>query len=360
MKIKPLCFYAVILTSFLTFCNNSHIDNTPAPPIGGYNVYMGHIHNHTAFSDGKGTPYEAFAYARDIAKMDFLGITDHAEKINNEKWAILASAADEYNQDNRFVTFRGFEWSSSSNYGHIAVIETADYCRSDDTATDSFEKLCSWIKSRNGIAFFNHPGREDYNNREFNHFTTTPVDNFAGMELWNKKKGFDEFYYNDGYTTGDGNMGYYDEALQRGWHIGASGSGDDHSATWGTKQPFRLAVLARSKTRKDIITAFRERRFYSTLDLNLSLSFKINKKEMGSRISPGAYMAEIRADDGSEDDTFISVVLIKNGIIINSWSPGQKNIDITQNITASTNEYYYIRVKQSDGDEAISSPIWIE
>jgi len=355
----------IFLIAFLVFtgCSNNHAgtkdDAVSAASIGGYNVYMGHLHNHTTISDGNGTPSEACAYARDVARMDFFGVTDHANAMNPTLWNALQTVADSYNQDGVFVTFWGFEWSSSKKYGHVTIINTPTYCADSDQDTDTFDELCAWLSVHNGIAFFNHPGREDATGEEFNHFNRAPVDQVVGMELWNKDNGFNVYYYNDGYDRSDNGLGYYDEALSRGWHIGASGSGDDHSGTWGTRQPFRVAVLSPTKTRTAILNAFAERRFYSTLDTNLALSFKINGREMGSRINPGMYSMEILADDGSAHDVFSTIDLIKNGTVLRSWNPHQKTITITFSLNVSSGDYYYIRVKQADGDEAVSSPIWI-
>ena len=41
------------------------------------NVYFGNLHSHTSYSDGSGTPDEAFTHARDVARLDFLAITEH-------------------------------------------------------------------------------------------------------------------------------------------------------------------------------------------------------------------------------------------------------------------------------------------
>lgn len=109
---------------FFYSCRVEKPDNAPGPTAGGYFVYMGHIHNHTIISGAKGTPEEAYAYARDIAGMDFLCITDHAEEVSSREWTDLTAAADLYNDDNSFVTFRGFEWSSSSIYGHVSITGT--------------------------------------------------------------------------------------------------------------------------------------------------------------------------------------------------------------------------------------------
>jgi hypothetical protein len=45
-------------------------------------LYKGEVHAHTSESDGEGTVEAAYAYARDVAKLDFFAITDHSNSIN--------------------------------------------------------------------------------------------------------------------------------------------------------------------------------------------------------------------------------------------------------------------------------------
>ena len=44
-----------------------------------FNVYFGNLHSHTSYSDGSGTPDEAYRHARS-AGLDFLAITEHNHK----------------------------------------------------------------------------------------------------------------------------------------------------------------------------------------------------------------------------------------------------------------------------------------
>ncbi|MFC1844626.1 S8 family serine peptidase [Thermodesulfobacteriota bacterium] len=324
-----------------------------------YNVYYGHLHNHSNVSDGDGTPAVAYNYAKNVAGLDFFSLADHASAITNTEWTSIKAAADFYNEDGVFAAFWGFEWSSSNNYGHIAVINTDDYCTSTNSATNTFDELLSWLDTRDGVAFFNHPGREDDNDIEFNHFNSQPSDKFVGIELFNKGAGFSSYYYNDGYYSNDGNKSFYDEALERGWDIGASGGEDNHSGTWGTTQnDYRMGVLAEAKTRAAIYNAFMERRFFSTLDKNIALSFELNGQQMGSVVNPGSYGCVIKATDG-DAELFTEIQLIKNGALFQSWYPDENGPVITFPLTTLDGEYYYIKVTQADGDEAISSPIFI-
>jgi predicted metal-dependent phosphoesterase TrpH len=327
------------------------------PSIGGFNVYYGHLHNHTAVSDGTGTPAQAYSYARDVAHLDFFGLAEHANLMSSTEWTTVKSAANSLNADGIFTTFYGFEWTTFLSYGHVAVINTEDYC-STASPTNTFTGLLTWLNARNGIAFFNHPGWDVLAFQEFNHFSNPPSEKFVGMELWNDHDGFNKYYYNDGFYSNDGNKGYFDEALTGGWKIGAAGSDDNHTSTWGTATDWRIGVLSNKLSRTEIMNAFLARRFFSTLDKNLSISFKINGSEMGSTIAGGTWNAIIKASDG-DGEIFDQVVLVKNGSVLNSWSPWVAQPEITQNIICNKDDYFYIRVRQADGNEAISSPIFI-
>ncbi|MFT3753263.1 MAG: fibronectin type III domain-containing protein [Paludibacter sp.] len=331
--------------------------NATSPSIGGYTVYYGHLHNHTIYSDGGGTPAQAYSYAKNKAKLDFFGISDHDTYLDSLKWSDTKAQADIYNQDGVFSTFMGFEWSYFAGYGHVTVIGTPDY--TTYVVTNTFDKLKTWLSNRTGIAFFNHPGREDTNNVEFNHFNGTPSNKFVGIELWNKTEGFSSFYYNDGYAANDNSKSYYDEALNSGWKIGASGSGDDHNATWGTAEDSRMAILANNLTRADLWEAMLARRFYSTMDKNLALSFKINNQEMGSTVASGTYTFQIEASD-SDGEIFTNIKLYnKAHNVVQEWTPNSAIVNISSTFTTSNSDYYYVKVTEEDGGEAISSPIWI-
>jgi hypothetical protein len=327
--------------------------------IGGFNVYYGHLHNHCNISDGTGSVGQAYIYAKNTGNLDFFSVADHEYSMTAAEYTQMKKTADSINADGVFTAFYGFEWSHST-YGHVAVIGSSDYCTSAASATNTFSELVTWLSSRDVVAFFNHPGRQNGSPFvEFDHFNSTPSDKLVGMELWNKLDRFEDYYYNDGFATGDGTMGYYDEALTRNWKIGAGGSEDNHWGSWGTYTSSKMAILANAKTRTDIMNAMKARRFYTTYDKNLGLSFKINGSEMGSTITGGTFTMQIQATDGTSD-VFSQVQLLKDGAVVNTWTPNTTAVNISQSLSCSDGEYYYVRVKQTDADEAVSSPIWIE
>jgi len=333
------------------------------PSVGGYHVYYGHLHNHTSYSDGLGTPAQAYAYARDNAHLDFLGLADHTTAnsydISPEEWDDTRIQANAFNMDGAFVTFFGFEWTHDT-IGHVTVVN-ADSVGHRSGITD-FASLVSWLSGRDAVAFFNHPGRCDSNGIFSYNSGITPSLRFVGMELWNTNDGFPVYYDNNGYTTGD-NRGNFDEALANGWMIGAAGSGDEHGNTWGKTQDCRLAILADHLTREDLYAALKARRFYSTLESDIRLSFKMNGREMGSSIPAGPCALQIEAVDGG-GESFTTVVLYdRNRHRLKTWKPGAAAFTIHDSLTVSAGDYYYVKVIQADSSgmagQAISSPLFV-
>lgn len=344
-----------------------------SPTIGGYNVYFGHLHNHTSYSDGQGTPAQAYTTAK-ANGLDFFGLSDHSHLLSDAEWAATLVEAENYNQENVFTTFRGFEWTSST-LGHVTVVNTPSYINTT-SPYETFGKLCAWLEMQDCIAFFNHPGYYNSTGAEFSHFAGVPVtEKIVGMEFWNKTDGFSKFYYSSsngtlvgGYYAGDG-MAYYDEALQRGWRIGAQGSEDNHVASWGNLTNYKTAVLATANTRAELLAAYKAKRFYTTRYNSIAMSFKIDGNEMGSTVTPGTKTMFIEISESNSARTVRKVELLKNGVVIRTWNPSQNNVTINETLDGVDGDYFYIRSHEyyagnSANDfcqiTAVSSPIWIE
>ncbi|HNW90519.1 MAG TPA: metallophosphoesterase [Bacteroidales bacterium] len=354
--INPLAVFLITLLS--SSINAQH------PSIGGYNVYFGHLHNHTYYSDGTGSPAQAYSYARDTAGLDFFGLADHDyienyAELTAPEYSDIIAQANANNSDGVFTTFYGFEWSDWT--GHIAVVNADDFTTNQVTTT--VNSLMSWISTRPGVvAFFNHPNKYGTHGQYSYNAAIPACKQMVGMELWNAHDGFWRHYYDIGYDSTD-NKGDFDEALSNGWMLGACGSADDHSATWGTAQNFRMAILSDSLTRSHLLAAMKARRFYSTLEQDILLSFKINGQEMGSAILSGTYSLQIQGLDGGGEN-FTKVALYdKNHNCIKTWSPNSSSFNITDSLIVTGGDYYYVKVLQadssSDAGEAITSPIFV-
>jgi hypothetical protein len=119
-----------------------------------------------------------------------------------------------------------------------------------------------------------------------------------------------------------------------------------------------MAILATNLSRTTLLAALKARRFYSSRDKNLALSFKCNGAEMGSKVPGGTLNFQIEATDG-DSETFTQVELVKNGTIINTWMPNSTHPLLTYSATGNQGDYFYAKVFQGASWTAISSPIFI-
>jgi hypothetical protein len=109
-------------------------------------IYWGDLHNHSNFSSdaalfcGQGislSPADALAYARDVAKLDFVALTDHADMRSDiqgvaDNWLRYQAIMNLMNDEGAFIIFPGWEYTntvglaptagSTTGYGHKNVI----------------------------------------------------------------------------------------------------------------------------------------------------------------------------------------------------------------------------------------------
>ena len=327
------------------------------PNRGEYKLFHGYLHAHTSYSDGKGTPEEAYTMVRDVAKLDFFAVTDHAELIAvwpwDNKWEEIKKVADSFNKDHEFVALHGFEWSSPI-FGHINVLHSHKLTNS--ILKIRVKDICKWIAEQpEAFARFNHPGRDKLG-VEFDHFKLYPevVEQMTSVEMFSKTRGIGH-HVSNGYGE---KYNYLDDANLNGWKVGVVGGQDNHEKNWGLRNNFNVGAWATELTRKGIIDAYRARRTYASEDRNLSLSFKIDGAQMGSFLRQGAKTMTIKLSDPDREN-FTQVDIYKNGILFRRLPTKGSEPEISLDIKTVSEDYYYVLVTQQDGDKALSSPIWI-
>lgn len=165
-------------------------------------VFFGNLHSHTSYSDGSGTPDDAYRHARDVARLDFLAITEHnhalAEngaspdradgiliatqpQLYNGSAQSLLAAAQRANQDGQFVAIYGQEFSSISTGNHVNVfgVDTVIPVNSG-----FFRALTRWMDDHpdefgeRPLVQLNHPADFDQPAKEYG------ADDFGSRPNW--------------------------------------------------------------------------------------------------------------------------------------------------------------------------------
>jgi hypothetical protein len=273
------------------------------------NVYFGNLHSHTSYSDGVGTPDDAFRHARNVAKIDFLAITEHnhirAESGagDREDGILIATRPELYNgtgpealiptaarwtEDGKFIALYGQEYSTISSGNHVNVF---DVPRVITVPNGEYKQLLAWLDSNrdtNGgipLIQFNHPGLFNNPGKEYGRHK------FSSTEEWIRSLDPNvkliEVLNGPGLNRGSEFRSEvvqeddYFRYLNLGFHLAPSTGQDNHYDNWGSLTDARVAVLADSLTKQNILQALKNRRAYATEDKNLRIIFRVNGHLMG-------------------------------------------------------------------------------
>ncbi len=79
--------------------------------------YWGDMHGQSGESVGINTAQEYFHFARNLAFLDATSHQANDFQVNNAFWNLINQLTAEYQEDGRFVTFPGYEWSGNTAVG---------------------------------------------------------------------------------------------------------------------------------------------------------------------------------------------------------------------------------------------------
>jgi len=317
------------------------------------------LHNHSLHSDGEGDPALAFDSMR-TAGLDVAALSDHSTLsyglpmnvcpdsecqslagINEETWAHARQLADVAHVDGEFVALRAFEWSSPT-LGHMNVwfserwmdpLHTAGAGTGEGAAQflhdeanvpaelmaplDAIVKgaptppvgmalFYEWLTAdpgrpvigggADGIAGFNHPGREP---GRFSNFRLQPAvrDRIVSVEMFNRRE---DYIYEGTNSIAESPL---NECLNAGWRVGLTGVTDEHGTDWGFPDgKGRAGLYVTELTRAGVRDALADRRFFATRLRGLRLDAAANGVRMGKTLAhtSGPVTFQIDIDRGPE------------------------------------------------------------
>lgn len=315
--------------------------------------FYGIPHCHTAFSTGRGTPYDAFEYGKNNG-LDFMIITDHNSYLgkdiywNNKqvsRWNILNAMTERFSKKaESFLPMIGFE-TKTSIYGDFNIINSSTFFTG---VIKDLKLLLLWmLNNPESIVTINHP-HKNITYLEYNELLNKII---TSIEVGNGS-------YPNKYIRHDK---YYYYLLDKGWKLGAINSQDNHRVNFGDSDNL-TGVLCYDLDATSLIEAFRLRRTFSAESRTLNMYFTINDNLMGDEIT--------LSDDTLRFMIFVEdiKIKIKSIEIVSNKSTIIKKID---NINLNSIKYLYdhhhdeketwflIRVWQYDNRLSISSPIFI-
>jgi hypothetical protein len=333
-------------------------------------VLWGDLHGHTQLSDGTGTPEDYFAYARDVAALDVIALTDHDHwgmrflDDNPGVWKTIEDAALRFDEPGRFVALVGFEWTSwLHGHRHVLYFDGEPRILSSlDPRTEDPALLWKALEGREVVTIAHHSaGGPVSTNWDF-----VPPPELEPVTEVVSVHGSSEASDTPGkiYSAVPGN--FVRDALDRGMEFGFVGSGDSHDGHPGLAHLASpsggiAAIFSEERTRDGILEALRARRTYATNGPRIWLRTWLDESEMGTAISPsGGSAHELRFVVASPGEVE-RVDVIRSGALVRAV-PGSGRREISETLSLPPlrdREYVYIRVVQEDGGAAWSSPVYV-
>lgn len=336
-----------------------------------YTLYWADLQGHCNVCDGTGTPEDYYRYARDVARLDAVALTDHDHwgyrplDEAPETWRRLCELSRAMNQPGRFVAFPAYEWTNWT-FGHQHVLflreEQAEIIPWHRPQSDHPQELWDRLAGRDCLTIPHHPGGAPiptcwkYHDPRFQ-----PVVEMASVH------GVSEFVGHPRSIGSPEPSGMVQAALARGYRLGLIGSGDTHDGHPGLGSPGRRAglagIYATELTREAIFEALRARRAYATTGCRAILRFHMGDTPMGG-------VAHL-PDENAKREFSVSVLgdaPVSSVTIVKSNRPAETRPADGPIVSwtwadpepARHGDYYYARIVQSDNEWIWSSPIFIE
>jgi lamin tail-like protein len=381
--------------------------SVPTVVLGQEHVYFGNLHSHTSYSDGSGTPAQAYQFARDSAHLDFLAITEHnhsaAEGSGDRRDTLLIAknptlyqgpqaaalipTANRLNRDSQFVTLYGQEFSTIGGGNHVNLYGVKEVI---NVPSGRFDLLIDWLRAhpdslgRPIIMQLNHPTLFDDTTKEYG------ADDFPSVAAWVaalaphaaliEVLNGPALVATVGHRSAEVMNADFLNYLNRGFRVAPTGDQDNHYKTWGAITESRTGVVAPALTREAILDALRERHVYATEDRNLELIGRVNDHLMGSIIPPPApgsplditlsihdrdepaatYWVEVLADSVPGG----AVAQVAEVFPIVGNNPPNLPYVLDGVRFQGAGEYLFLRVRQigEDGldDRAWTAPVWFD
>jgi hypothetical protein len=307
-------------------------------------------------SDNADLPLVASEYCLDPLVAPSCALADPVNPLDSfRKWDATLEQARAASTPT-FTGFRGFEWTSD-RYGHINVyFSQNDANAKGDGGYATMDAFYSWFAraaslggGSDGLATFNHPGAKSLSDSDpgfnWNDFAYVPQADtrMVGIEVFNDRRDY-----------GD----YYAHALDKGWHLGAIGAedlGHHYTDDWGGPSWAKTVILAENRSEPALKAAMLARRFYAIRRPGIKLTYTVDGRPMGSRITHTEGKA-VKTRATINDPTAKLQLVTSGGRVVAS---GLGTLS-TSPKASKQDRYYFVRALDGAGNPiAYSSPVWV-
>jgi len=277
--------FRILSESGELLCESNPIRIEPVPADGSLH-YWGDLHGQSEETVGTNSARQYFEFGRDKA---FLDVTSHQGndfQITREFWDELNRLTAEFNEDGRFITLPGYEWSGNTNLGgdrnvyytdeshgiyrssHALIAERDDIDTDRSTAKALFETLS---EMKQDVACFAHCGGR-YADIKLAHDGQVE----RSVEIHSSWGTFEWILH---------------DAFEMGYRVGIVSNSDGHKGRPGASYPGAslfgavgglTCLLMPDLTRKSVFDCLRKRHHYGTTGNRMYLNVVMDTDAPGT------------------------------------------------------------------------------
>ena len=372
-----------------------------SPPIRCFadnnkHLYWGLLHGESERFDSTENIENCLRHFRDDRAFNFYGTSsfESQEETSNDMWKLITQNITEFDEDDRFTTFLGFQWAGEHKTEGLRHIiynkDNKSIQRKKDIRSNSLKKIYKAATPKEFISIpsFSMAKGVEYNFEDFDPEFERVVEiyNSWGSSESTKKEGNPRPIFAPGpggyQESAEGSV---QKALQKNYRFGFVAGGLDDRGIYADLfdssqeqySPGLTAIAAPTHTRESLFEALYQRSCYATtgerIIVGLSLAGVPMGAETGNAQKHGLSVNRHLSGYVAGTTKLQSVEIVRNGKVIKKFEPNKYYLDFTYDdltplvsvcIDAKDKKppfaYYYIRVIQEDGHMAWSSPIWVD
>jgi hypothetical protein len=316
---------------------------------------------------------------------------ENQEETSPEEWKQTSQQIAEFNEEQRFCTFLGFQYLAEEGLKQIVYFkDQKPLLRKKDAKSNVLSKVYKSLGPKEAFAISSFTMAKGVST-DFNKFDPeldklVEIYNAWGSSECTTKEGNPRPIRS---TTKKGGQeiesGSVLSALKKNYRFGLVAGGLDNRGIYADLyeneqvqySPGLTAILAPEATKESLIHAIQHRCCYATtgarIIIGLHIAGAIMGSELNTKIKPGLALNRHITGYVAACGPLKSLELIRNGSVIKTLQTKDDSLDFVYDdeeplskVALNGSEgrppfvFYYLRVIQKDGHMAWSSPIWID
>jgi hypothetical protein len=374
-----------------TFCS---------PPIKCFaesdvNLFWGILHGESERFDSTENIEPCLRHFRDDRALNYYATSpfESLEETPVDTWKHITTNVAEFNEDDRFNAFLGFQWAGDAKEEGVRLFvyskDAKPILRKKDAKFNTLKKIYkqSNVKELISIPSFSM-GKGfsfDFTKHDPEFERVVEIYNAWGSSECTAKEGNPRPIRAGKVGVQETPEGSIQAALKNNIRVGFVAGGLDDRGIYADffdsdqeqYTPGLTAIICKDQTRQALLDALHQRSCYATTGERIIVNFTLAGRPMGSETSTAekAGLTVNRHISGTVAGTkkLKTIEIIRNGKVIETLKPDGYFIEFTYDDLSPLNKvtitnkdkkppfaYYYIRVTQEDGHMAWSSPIWVD